>query len=233
MQDANCCPVKIPSISDRLQLLFENPLHIQELIFKEKCQPLRQAIDLKYTLDLPVQNNVIQNQYKIVRIERLLSSYRSGELHLRVIGTRIRPMVFAVPLDDTRDFSFMSRDAYATLLQDWESAPPVVIEVFNSPFTFDHGSRYCILVYDLIVRGWELVGCLSPLISDKMDTRHVPDPAIRLMEYFRKNLPHCSKQNLTNVTKFTTMRKPLEQNVGRRNCRTLPVANCPSDSQSF
>ncbi|KAK4012000.1 hypothetical protein OUZ56_021102 [Daphnia magna] len=194
MQDGKCCPAKIPSISDRLQLLFENPLHIQELIFKEKCQPVRQAIDLTYTSDQPVQNHVIENQYKTVRIE--------------------------------------SRDAYATLLQDWEGAPPVVIEVFNSPFTFDHGSRYGILVYDVIVRGWELVGCLSPLISDNPDTRQVPDPTIRLMEYFRKNL-----HNLTDVTNFTKKRKSLEENVGRRHCTNLPVANFQfqptTNSQSF
>lgn len=232
MQDGKCCIAKIPSISDRLQLLFENPLHIQELIFKEKCQPVRQAIDLTYTSDQPVQNHVIENQYKTVRIERLLSLYRSGELHLRVIDTRDRPMVFAVPLNDTTDFLLISRDAYATLLQDWEGAPPVVIEVFNSPFTFDHGSRYGILVYDVIVRGWELVGCLSPLISDNPDTRQVPDLTIRLMEYFRKNL-----HNLTDVTNFTKKRKSLEENVGRRHCTNLPVANFQfqptTNSQSF
>ncbi|KAI9558231.1 hypothetical protein GHT06_014984 [Daphnia sinensis] len=228
MQDRKCCPAKIPSVSDRLQLLFENPLHIQELIFKEKCQPVRQAIDLTYTANQPVQKNVIENQYKTVRIERLLGSYWSGGLHLRVVNTRDRQMVFAVPLHDTTDYSFVSRDAYATLLQDWEGAPPVVIELFNSPFTFDHGSRYGILVYDVIVRGWELVGCLSPLVSDKVDTRQVPDPAIRLMEYFRRNSP----QNLADVTNFTKKRKSLEENVSVH-CINLPVANCPSNSQSF
>lgn len=186
MQDDKCCPAKIPSISDRLEFLFENPLLVQELIFKEKCLSVRQMIDLPCTSDL---QDGIWNQYKTVSIERLFSSYRSGELHLRVVNTRDRPMVFAVPPECIKDFKNICKDAYETLLQDWENAPPVVIELFNSPFTFDHGSRYGVLVYDVAVHAWEFVGCLAPLNTDRAVQRPVPDPTIRLMEYFKKNMP--------------------------------------------
>ncbi len=49
---------EIPSISDRLEYLFDNPLQIQELTFKENCKPLHQILDLTCSPNLQVQKDI-------------------------------------------------------------------------------------------------------------------------------------------------------------------------------
>ena len=182
--------MEIPSISDLLEFLFQNPLQIQELTFKENCRPLHQIIDLTYSSDL---NNMTQDvaniseRYQIVSLQRLIFSFNAGRTFLRVVNNKKRPVVLVLPLENVKEFINVSRDAYETLLADWDRAPPVVIELFNSSFTFGHKSRYGILVYDLMYRSWELIGFIAPLNCAEAETiRKFPYPMIRLLECLRK-----------------------------------------------
>ena len=186
--------MEIPSISDRLEFLYQNPLQIQELTFKENCRPLNQIIDLTYSSYTDLNNMTqdvanISERYQIVSLQRLIFSFNAGRLFLRVVNNKKRPVVLVLRLANVKEFIKVSRDAYETLLADWDRAPPVVIELFNSSFTFGHKSRYGILVYDLMYRSWELIGFIAPLNCAEAETiRKFPYPMIRLLECLRKAL---------------------------------------------
>jgi hypothetical protein len=129
----------------------------------------------------------ISERYQIVSLQRLIFSFNAGRLFLRVVNNKKRPVVLVLRLENVKEFINVSRDAYETLLADWDRAPPVVIELFNSSFTFGHKSRYGILVYDLMYRSWELIGFIAPLNCAEAETiRKFPYPMIRLLECLRK-----------------------------------------------
>jgi hypothetical protein len=208
---------EIPSISDRLEFLFDNPLQIQELTFKENCKPLNEILDLTCSPNLQVNQDIAHSErYQIVNFQRLIFSYHANRLYLRVVDAKSRPVVLVLPPENVAAFVNSSRDAYSTLLADWDRAPPVVIELFNSSFTFSHRSRYGILVYDFVFRSWELIGFIAPLGCDKSESGQSPNPIIRLIEYFQPNLKvnytavlfYCSyKYNLDFLLNFTFLKR--------------------------
>jgi hypothetical protein len=128
--------MEIPSISDRLEFLYQNPLQIQELTFKENCRPLNQIIDLTYSSYTDLNNMTqdvanISERYQIVSLQRLIFSFNAGRLFLRVVNNKKRPVVLVLRLENVKEFINVSRDAYETLLADWDRAPPVVIELYS------------------------------------------------------------------------------------------------------
>lgn len=155
-----------PSIVDRLHYLFEDPLQLQDLVFKEKCQPLNRPVD--FLTIAPKQNTVT-----VVSLKRLYYTYHSGGLYFRLM---MDSRLFVVPPEHVERFANCSVDI--STLKDWRSASSLVTQLLNSPFAVDYASRYAMLVYDADLHDWEYVGCVAPLNTEVISNQSLDKPMI-------------------------------------------------------
>ena len=161
--------VNVPSgmDSDRFHFLFDDPLLVQDRVYREKCRIAAgdQSVDL--TLKRPFPS------WDVIGLERFHRLYHKGQLHVRLLpnhlpstNSRLPFILVMQPEDAIRSASHQAiafSDDIRKLGNGLSSAPVFVQDLLDDFDALDCTDRYVFLFCEGFHAFWEVLGYLGPL----------------------------------------------------------------------
>lgn len=136
----------------RIEFIINDPLILQDIIFREKCRASSDEIDPDHHL----------HPFQVAAFFRLRRMYQRGLINVRLDGETNKRIVVASKLIDL-DQILPSSIEINDFLTDWTSVPTVIVEMISTSTSVGLPTRFLMLNRDKVHEYWELIGCLGPL----------------------------------------------------------------------
>lgn len=154
-------------VDERVLFLFENPLLLQEIVFRERCQVSSLEID---------PDRKIESHFTVVSFQRLRRIYSSGSLHIY-----LRPNDQLVLVEAVKGQYPVIQESWREITEmttDWIDVPPVAAELISSLDPVDDAASFVMLLRDTVEQCWELAGVLGSLQPDEPSVENWLNPIV-------------------------------------------------------
>lgn len=163
--------------SNRLHFLLDDPLLVQDRVFREKCRIATgdQSVDL--TLKRPFPS------WDVIGLERFHRLYHTGQLHVRLLPNHLPsangrlPFILVMqPEDAIRSASHQAivlSDDIRKLGNGLSSAPVLVQELLDDVDALDYTNRFVFLFCEGFSSFWEVLGYLGPLEDSPVSLKDI------------------------------------------------------------